>query len=295
MLESLKRSARPVTALVGVLLLNAVAGVAAVTIDGESGEKKVKKVHVKKIVHEVCEGDCEASEQAVRQIFIGEDGEVKELEGDDHVWVSADDTKVHVVKMGGHGHHSQHAQHAMFGKGGFLGVQLTELTAELREHFGVPSDAGVMVSKVLDDTPAAKAGIQVGDIVSGVDGETVSSAGELAHRIRGFEDGATAVLEVWRAGKVETMSAAIEVREAPQMMAGMPGTHKIHRIKVMCDDGEDCDVDIDQGFDIGDFDCGGASECKVQVKCEDSGCECTVNGEASDCQEIPGFAELHGE
>src|SRR5262245_15606747 len=56
-----------------------------------------------------------------------------------------------VVRIGG--------KHA----GGFLGVQLIGITPELRQHYGVPKDAGVLVGAVEADSPAAKAGIQVGD------------------------------------------------------------------------------------------------------------------------------------
>ena len=41
---------------------------------------------------------------------------------------------------------------------GYLGVGLTELTPELRTHFGVPEESGVMVSKVEPGSPAEKAG-----------------------------------------------------------------------------------------------------------------------------------------
>ena len=49
--------------------------------------------------------------------------------------------------------------------GKVLGVGLTDLTPELREHFGVGGDAGVMISRVVEDSPAAKAGLRVGDII----------------------------------------------------------------------------------------------------------------------------------
>ncbi len=60
-----------------------------------------------------------------------------------------------------------------------LGVQLVETTPELREHLGGSEDEGVLVSKVLAGTPAARAGIAVGDLVVAVDGESVASVDEL--------------------------------------------------------------------------------------------------------------------
>ena len=44
------------------------------------------------------------------------------------------------------------------GHRGYLGVQLVEMTPDLRTHFGAPADAGVFIGKVEKDSPAAKAG-----------------------------------------------------------------------------------------------------------------------------------------
>ena len=60
-----------------------------------------------------------------------------------------------------------------------LGVQLVETTPELREHLGGGKDEGVLVSKVLSGTPAARAGLVVGDLIVTVDGESVASVDEL--------------------------------------------------------------------------------------------------------------------
>lgn len=100
---------------------------------------------------------------------------------------------------------------------GFLGVGLTDLTPELRAHFGVPQESGVMVSKVDAGSPADKAGLKVGDILTALDGKPVASSFDLRHRIRGAEDGAAATLEVWRAGKVQTVTANLEKRDRPEI------------------------------------------------------------------------------
>ncbi|HEY0510785.1 MAG TPA: PDZ domain-containing protein, partial [Thermoanaerobaculia bacterium] len=62
---------------------------------------------------------------------------------------------------------------------GYLGIGLTELTPELRTHFGVPEEAGVMVSKVEPGSPAEKAGIKVGDILTRVDGNAIKSSWDI--------------------------------------------------------------------------------------------------------------------
>jgi S1-C subfamily serine protease len=49
---------------------------------------------------------------------------------------------------------------------GRLGVMVMSLTPELRKHFGAPDDRGVLVAHVEPDTPAAKAGVEVGDVIA---------------------------------------------------------------------------------------------------------------------------------
>lgn len=279
-----------ILALIGSLALAASAPAAA-DDDG-------KKVRVKKI-HRICDGeDCEHDGEH-RAIFIGEGGEMHELgelTGDDNVWVDAGD----------------HGVHLRVGSGTFLGVQLTELTDELRTHFGAREGQGVMVSKVVDGGPAAIAGVQVGDVITAVDGETVGGAGSLGRLIRDRDEGETVALEVYRDGRIETLSPTLAKREAPMMKmrrihgghggpGEMAGLHGMHKVMVKCDgeDGEeDCEVTVGGGdgdvVALGDFDCDGAEECRVEVQCGDDGCECTANGDAVDCDDLPGFAERHG-
>jgi hypothetical protein len=105
-------------------------------------------------------------------------------------------------------------------KGAFLGVHLTELTADLRRHFGVPEEAGVMVGKVVDDSPAMSAGLKVGDIITAADGEPVEGAWELQRAIMDHEAGEVVQLEVWRDGQVQTIEATLEERERPKLELG---------------------------------------------------------------------------
>ena len=100
--------------------------------------------------------------------------------------------------------------------GGYLGVGLLDLTPELRTHFGVPEDAGVLVSKVEPGSPAEKAGIKVGDILTGIDGKPAASTFDVRHRIRAAEEGTQPTLEIWRGGKVRTLTPTLEKRSRPE-------------------------------------------------------------------------------
>lgn len=100
---------------------------------------------------------------------------------------------------------------------GYLGIGLLDLTPELRTHYGVPEDVGVLVSKVAPGSPAEKAGIKVGDILTGLDGKPVASSFDVRHRVRTAEDGAQSTVEVWRSGKVQTLTATLEKRSRPEL------------------------------------------------------------------------------
>jgi PDZ domain len=114
----------------------------------------------------------------------------------------------------------------MLGRG-FLGVQLTELTPDLRAHFGV-GDSGVLVGRVEPDSPAAKAGLRVGDILTAVDGESVESGMDATRAIRRKKDGEVTALEVWRDGRVQNLTATIAERDRHSIdMGPMLWEHRI--------------------------------------------------------------------
>ena len=100
---------------------------------------------------------------------------------------------------------------------GYLGVGLTELSPELRAHFGVPEDAGVMVSSVENGSPADKAGLKVGDIIASVDGKDVKSSWDVRAQVRELKEGEQVPLMVYRDGKAQNLSATIAMRERPEL------------------------------------------------------------------------------
>lgn len=103
---------------------------------------------------------------------------------------------------------------------GYLGVGLTELTPELRAHFGVPEESGVMVSKVEPGSPAEKAGVRVGDILARIDGNPVKSSWDVSAKVRRYDDGQQVPIEVWRNGKAQNLTAAIALKERPEFDMG---------------------------------------------------------------------------
>ena len=96
------------------------------------------------------------------------------------------------------------------GRRAFIGVTLLEITPELRVHFGAPKDAGVLVSDVRSDTPAAKAGLEVGDVITAVDGKRVRWSGDVSREIRSRKAGDTVPLDLVRGGASRKLTVTVE-------------------------------------------------------------------------------------
>jgi membrane-associated protease RseP (regulator of RpoE activity) len=106
---------------------------------------------------------------------------------------------------------------------GFLGVHLLDLTPELREHFGVPRDAGVMVAAVEPGSAAAKGGIAVGDIITSADGDRIDSARDLSRAVRRKKAGETVRLDLSRDRSNKRLTVAVEERRRPEFEIGELG------------------------------------------------------------------------
>jgi len=89
---------------------------------------------------------------------------------------------------------------------GFLGVHLVRLTDPLRAHFGAPKGVGVMVGEVEPDSPAAKAGIAVGDIIVAVAGTDLGTPQAAARQVA-RKHGEQVEIKVIRQGKPLTLQA----------------------------------------------------------------------------------------
>ena len=92
---------------------------------------------------------------------------------------------------------------------GWLGVQIQPVTADIAESVGLADAEGALVIEPQTDAPAAAAGIKAGDIVTAVEGETVTDPRDLAKKIAAMDPGATVDVTVWRNGKSETIKVKL--------------------------------------------------------------------------------------
>lgn len=84
---------------------------------------------------------------------------------------------------------------------GWIGVEPNELSAELAETFGIQPVPGVIITGVLQNGPAAQAGIRPGDVIVQVGGQAVHSVPELLSRVSGLTPGQAAPFSLLRQGK----------------------------------------------------------------------------------------------
>jgi len=100
---------------------------------------------------------------------------------------------------------------------GWLGVQVQPVSAGIAESLGLKKAAGALVDEAKPDTPAAKAGIQPGDVITAVNGNPIKDSRELAREISGMGPGSSAKLDILRKGEQKTIDVTL---------ATMPSDHQ---------------------------------------------------------------------
>ncbi|NOQ89408.1 MAG: Do family serine endopeptidase [Gammaproteobacteria bacterium] len=93
---------------------------------------------------------------------------------------------------------------------GLLGVIMQNLTPELARAFGLNLHQGVVISQVLDDSAASKAGLEVGDVISEINGNKVKSASAMRNMVGLMRVGAKMEISAIREGKEVKLVAYIE-------------------------------------------------------------------------------------
>ena len=102
---------------------------------------------------------------------------------------------------------------------GYLGVNIRDVEGDLAQALEVKPGSGVLVDNVLEDSPAASAGIQAGDIITSVGGEKVTSAEELRNKVAAIKPGTKTRFAALREGK--SMTFEVELMERPMEQAQM--------------------------------------------------------------------------
>lgn len=99
--------------------------------------------------------------------------------------------------------------HGIAPERGWLGVQIRPLDADKAQTLGLTAQRGVYVHDVLQDQPAQRAGIQVGDVITGFDGTTVSNPFDLQRVVSATPVGKTVQVEVYRKRTVHRVELTV--------------------------------------------------------------------------------------
>lgn len=92
---------------------------------------------------------------------------------------------------------------------GWLGVVIQEVNKDLAESFGLDKPSGALVVQILDDGPAAKSPLRVGDVILEMDGHPIVMSGDLPHLVGALKSGAKTKMLVMRDGKKQSFEVVV--------------------------------------------------------------------------------------
>ena len=108
---------------------------------------------------------------------------------------------------------------------GWLGVSIQQLTADLAESFELSDDVtGVLIDDVMDDSPAAQAGLKAGDVIVEMDGQPVQKMGAFRNRVARLAPDSTVQLTVLRGGKRQSLDVTMGTLPSKEALAAATQT-----------------------------------------------------------------------
>ena len=130
-------------------------------------------------------------------------------------------------------------------KRGVLGVEGSDLNAELAKNMNVKSSQGVFIGKVTPNSGAAKAGIKAGDIITSLNGKPIHSMSELRARVGTLGVGKSVKLGVLREDKQLELSVTLSAQDQAKVTAG-----NLHEMLAGAEFSNGKTIDGDNGIQI---------------------------------------------
>ncbi|HZR56126.1 MAG TPA: Do family serine endopeptidase [Terriglobales bacterium] len=93
---------------------------------------------------------------------------------------------------------------------GYMGIGISDVTPENSKFFDMKENVGAVITQIEPNTPGAKAGLKVGDVITQLDGKTVNDAGQLQMEVGQKSPGTTIKLDVLRDGKNVNVPVTLE-------------------------------------------------------------------------------------
>jgi len=107
---------------------------------------------------------------------------------------------------------------------GYLGVGIQDMSQDYAESLGLQKALGGLVTQVLPDSAAAKAGLELEDVITAVNGKELKNANELKNTVATFPPGTTVTLTVLRGGKTITLKATLGKNPDDEAATTAPAT-----------------------------------------------------------------------
>ena len=105
---------------------------------------------------------------------------------------------------------------------GRIGVQIDQVTKEVAESLGLGKPVGALVRGVESGSPAEKAGVEAGDIITRFDGKVVEKASDLPRFVGNIKPGTRTTFTVFRRGASKELSVVIGELEPEKMVVRKP-------------------------------------------------------------------------
>jgi serine protease Do len=126
----------------------------------------------------------------------------------DHAVIIQDDSRAPEVK----------SFEISIGEGSWLGVETNEVSSQKAKELKLPAERGVVLEKIVSDSPASKAGLKENDVVTEINGQRVEGASQFRRMIREIPAGRTAQLTVWRDGRSQPVAVTMGKAETGNRM-----------------------------------------------------------------------------
>ena len=113
--------------------------------------------------------------------------------------IPAETAKMVVAQLQEHGHVTR----------GWLGVEVQPVSTSIAESLGMKKAEGVIVDERMADSPAAKAGLETGDVITAVNGKPIKDAREFARTVAGLAPNSAVKFDVMRNGEAKSLTATL--------------------------------------------------------------------------------------
>lgn len=110
--------------------------------------------------------------------------------------------------------HDRHSFQVFSSSSPWLGIHTEEVTSAKAKELNLPAERGVLVASVTEDSPAAKAGLKAGDVITEFDGQRVEGALTLQRLVRETPVGRKVSFSIWRDGRAQSLTVEIGSRRA---------------------------------------------------------------------------------